>query len=80
MKTITLRTLLREPQKVKRLTRTGAAVQVTDKGEPLWIIGPAPTREADDQRAHAIDEILDEVLAESPSPISAASLLEASRR
>src|ERR1039458_10756327 len=40
MKTITLRMLLREPQKVKRWTRTGKSVQVTDSGEPLWILQP----------------------------------------
>jgi len=32
MKTIPLRNLLREPVKVKRLTRSGQSVQVTDNG------------------------------------------------
>jgi antitoxin (DNA-binding transcriptional repressor) of toxin-antitoxin stability system len=40
MKTISLRTLVREPLKVKRMTRAGQAVQVTDNGEPLWILHP----------------------------------------
>jgi hypothetical protein len=81
MKTISLRTLVREPLKVKRLTRAGNAVQVTDNGEPLWIIQPVngtATNEA--ERRRAIDEILDEVLREKPSKISAAKLLEESRR
>ncbi len=38
MKTISLRTLVREPLKVKRMTRTGKPVQVTDNGKPLWMI------------------------------------------
>jgi len=27
-----------EPLKVKRMTRTGNPVQVTDNGKPLWIL------------------------------------------
>lgn len=81
MKTITLRTLVREPLKVKRMTRTGKPVQVTDDGEPLWILHPANGTDADESaRRQAIDEILDEVLHEKPSRISAARLLEESRR
>ena len=80
MKTISLRTLLREPVKVKRITRTGKPVQVTDNGRPLWILQPANGTEADElERRRAIDEILDEVLREKPSTISAANLLEQSR-
>lgn len=81
MKTISLRTLVREPLKVKRMTRTGKSVQVTDNGRPLWVLQPA-SGNADDEaeRRRAIDEILDEVLRERPSKISAAKLLEASRR
>jgi hypothetical protein len=81
MKTISLRTLVREPRKVKRMTRTGNPVQVTDRGEPLWILHPANGTDADEaERREAIDEILDEVLREKPSKISAARLLEESRR
>ena len=80
MKTISLRTLVREPLKVKRMTRSGKSVQVTDNGEPLWILPPANGSETDEeQRRLAIDEILDEVLREKPSKISAAKLLEQSR-
>ena len=81
MKTISLRTLVREPLKVKRMTRTGQSVQVTDNGEPLWILHPASGSEADEpERRRAIEEIFDEVLRERPSKISAARLLEESRR
>jgi hypothetical protein len=80
MKTVTLRTLVREPLKVKRLTRTGKPVQVTDNGRPLWILQPASTVANEQERISATDEILDEVLRERPSKISAARLLEESRR
>ena len=81
MKTITLRTLVREPLKVKRLTRAGRSVQVTDNGAPLWILQPAGGTDADEaERRRAIDEVLDEMLREKPSKISAAELLDESRR
>jgi hypothetical protein len=81
MQTITLRTLLREPLRVKRITRAGTTVQVTDKGEPLWILQPANgTGPQEAERQRSIDEILDQVLAERPSKISAVELLEESRR
>ena len=62
MKSIPLRSLLREPVKVKRLTRSGQSVQVTDNGKPLWVIQPAVQEEEDADRARAIDELLDEAL------------------
>jgi hypothetical protein len=80
MKTIPLRSLLREPVKVKRLTRAGQSVQVTDNGKPLWVIQPVTQEEPGPERARAIDELLDEALRAPRSPISAAALLEASRR
>jgi hypothetical protein len=81
MKTITLRTLVREPLKVKRMTRAGQAVRVTDKGEPLWVLQAANgTTVTEAKRRRAIDEILDEVLNDKPSKISAGHLLEESRR
>ncbi len=81
MKTISLRRLLREPLKVKRMTRAGKSVQVTDNGHPLWILQPAEgTRAEEVERRRAIDEVLEEVLRERPSKISAAKLLEDSRR
>lgn len=80
MKTISLRTLVREPLKVKRMTRSGQPVQVTDNGEPLWILHPATGVADDEERRRATNEILDEVLREQPSQISAARLLEESRQ
>jgi hypothetical protein len=81
MKTITLRTLLREPLKVKSMTRTGKPVQITDNGEPLWILQSANSTEAGEaDRRRAIDEILDEMLCEKPSKISLSKILDDSRR
>ncbi len=80
MKTVTLRTLVREPLKVKRWTRTGESVRVTDSGEPLWILQAAGTAPDEEERRRATVEILEEVLRESPSRVSAARLLEESRR
>ncbi len=80
MTTISLRTLVREPLKVKRLTRTGKAVQVTDNGKPLWILQPANAPGDEQERLRATDEILDEVLAGRHSEVSAVRLLEESRR
>lgn len=81
MKTISLRTLVREPLKVKRITRTGKSVQVTDNGHPLWILQPAKGTEADEsERCRAIDEVLDEVLREKPSTMSLAKIIVQSRR
>jgi len=80
MTTISLRTLVREPRKVKRMTRTGKPVQVTDNGKPLWILQPVNSPEDEEARLRVTDEILDDVLRGRPSKISAARLLEESRR
>lgn len=80
MKTIPLRSLLREPVKVKRLTRSGQSIQVTDNGKPLWVIQPALQEEDDEKRARAIDELLDEALRVPRSKISLSEILEKDRR
>jgi antitoxin (DNA-binding transcriptional repressor) of toxin-antitoxin stability system len=80
MKTIPLRQLIREPTKVKRWTRSGQSVQVTDNGKPLWVIQPVATEEKDPERARAIDELLDEALRAPRSKISLSKILEESRR
>jgi hypothetical protein len=80
VKTIPLRQLVREPITVKRWTRSGQSVQVTDNGEPLWIIQPAAREEDDEERARAIDMLLDEGLRAPRSPVNAVALLEESRR
>lgn len=81
MTTISLRTLLRQPLKVKRMTRTGKPVQVTDNGEPLWILQPAKASDADEtQRRREIDEVLDEVLREKPAKVKLSDVINESRR
>jgi hypothetical protein len=56
MKTSSLRTLLREPVAVKRMTRAGQPVRVTDQGQPLWIPQPASGTAADaEQRRREIE-------------------------
>ncbi len=81
MKTVTLRTLVREPRKVKRLTRAGNSVQVTDNGEPLWILHPANGTPADEEhRRRAIEEELAEVLRQPRSKIPLSKIVLESRR
>jgi len=81
MTTISLRTLVREPTKVKLITSSGQSVQVTDNGKPLWILQPAKGTDADEaERIRAIDELLDELLREKPSKISLSKLVLDSRR
>ena len=81
MKTISLRTLVREPLKVKRITRTGKSVQVTDNGNPLWILQPAngtATEEA--RRRREIEAELAEVLRGPRSKIPLSKIVLESRR
>lgn len=81
MNTISLRTLVREPLKVKRMTRAGQSVQVTDNGEPLWILNPAKGTEADEeQRRREIEELFAEVLRGPRSKISLSKIVLESRR
>ena len=80
MKTVTLRTLLREPLKVKRMTRTGRPVQVTDNGQPLWIIQPATARADQELRRREIEEELAEVLRGPKSEIPLSKIVLESRR
>jgi antitoxin (DNA-binding transcriptional repressor) of toxin-antitoxin stability system len=80
MKSITLRTLVREPLKVKRMTRAGKAVQVTDNGEPLWIIHPATTPIDDDRRRSEVEEELADVLRGPTSKIALSKVVLESRR
>ena len=80
MKSIPLRQLLREPAKVKRWTRAGQSVQITDNRQPLWILQPAPPPEDDPERSRRVDELLEEALREPVSPISLSHLVKDSRR
>lgn len=80
MKTIPLRQLVREPLRVKKWTRAGQSVQVTDNGEPLWVLQPAAKAAHAPERSAEIDELLDEVLQQPSGKVSATQLLEESRR
>jgi len=81
MKTISLRTLVREPLKIKRITRTGKSVQVTDNGHPLWILQPANGTPADEeQRRREIEELFDEVRRGPRSKIPLSKIVLESRR
>jgi len=79
MKSIPLRQLLREPIRVKRITRAGQSVQITDHGQPLWIAQPALARGDDAERVRAIDELLDEVLRQPVSPLSLSEIVKDGR-
>jgi hypothetical protein len=80
MKTISLRTLVREPLRVKRMTRTGQPVQVTDNGQPLWIIRSAVTKEDEQNRRLEIEAELAEVLREPCSRYPLSQIILESRR
>jgi hypothetical protein len=82
MTTISIRTLVREPRKVKLLTRAGKSVQVTDNGEPLWILQPAKSArtEEGEARRREIEEELAEVLRGPKSKISLSKIVLESRR
>ena len=63
------------------MTRAGKSVQVTDNGEPLWILQPANGTAVDDvKRRRDIDAVLEEVLGEKPPKVSAAKILDQGRR
>jgi hypothetical protein len=80
MKTITLRTLLREPRKVKGLTRAGNSVQVTDNGQPLWVIQPAVAKDDEKRRRRELEEELAHVLLGPRSKIPLSEIILSSRR
>lgn len=79
MKTVTLRDLVRETRKVKRITSTGASFLVTDNGKPLWKVSPAEGA-MEEGRVEAIDTELEALLAEPKSDLSLADLVAQSRR
>jgi len=80
MKSIPLRQLLRDPIKVKRMTRASQSVQITDRGQPLWILHPALAANDNPDRARAIDELLDEVLREPVSAPGLSKIVKDARR
>lgn len=66
MKTIPLRTLLRDPKSVKRLTGGGHSVRITDGGVALWdLSAPAANAGSDeDERNRLWDEHFEDLLAQ----------------
>ncbi len=80
MKTIPLRQLVREPLKVKRWTRAGQTVRVTDNGEPLWTVQSAVAAADDENRRHELEELLDAVLRQPRSRVSLSRIIKESRR
>ncbi len=80
LKTVTLRALVREPRKVKCLTRAGNSVQVTDNGQPLWIIQSAVTKEDEERRRRELEDEPAHVLLGPKSEISLSEIILASRR
>lgn len=72
---------MREPIKVKKWTRAGQKVQVTDNGQPLWVVqGVPPSEEDEAERKRAINEVLDELLRQPKSSVSLSRLIKESRR
>ena len=74
MKTLTLSEFKRSPKAVAKLTSRGERVQITSKGQPVWIVSSAPHSEApadipELERAAWIDAYLDE-LTSSPANLS----------
>lgn len=81
MKTVTLRTLLREPIKVKRMTRSGQSVQVTDKGQPLWILQPVgESPEDESKRKREMDEEFERIKKEGMSDLPLSKIVLDLRR
>jgi len=80
MKSISLRTLLRQPVSVKRWTRAGQTVRVTDNGRPLWVIQPAEESEPDERRHQEIEEELAAILKEPSSAMPLSEIVLNSRR
>lgn len=65
---------------MKKMTRGGIVVRITDRGQPLWDLQPVVAEKRDVKRDREIDEMLDEVLREKPSSIPLSKILEDSRR
>jgi len=73
---VPLRELLREPSKVKRLTKAGHVVRITDRGAPLWDLQSVAAEKQPDNafRNKLVEEFLDDLLAEAPLPKSPKSV------
>lgn len=77
MTTLSIRDFLREPSRVKQLTRAGQVVRITERGVPLWDVQAAVVPEispTEVERLRGVDELLDALLAETPLPSHAGSV------
>jgi hypothetical protein len=86
MTTLSLRTLLREPATIKKLTASGHSVQITENGKPLWVVSPMAAITSMSKNAAGTADLweahFDELLAQAPtetSKISMSAVLEQSR-
>ena len=80
MNTLPLRTLLREPLKVKRMTKSGMTVRITDRGQPLWDLLPVEDKMINAQEDRELDQFLEESARMKPCRISLGQILDESRR
>ena len=80
METVTLRLLMRDPIKIKKWTRSGKTVQVTDRGQPLWVIRSAKAVQNEGIPADEWEKEMQEMAREPKSSISAARIVIESRR
>jgi hypothetical protein len=80
IKTIPLRQLVREPLKVKRWTRAGQTVRVTDNGRPLWVVQADPADQLDKAHQEGLESDLTELLQQPKSALSLSEIIKDSRR
>jgi len=80
METVSLRILMRNPIKIKKWTRSGKKVQVTDRGQPLWVIQSATALEQEGIPADEWEKEMEEIRRGPKSTISASKILLESRR
>jgi hypothetical protein len=76
MKTIPLRTLLRDPKSVKKMTSSGHAVRITDGGAALWdLMAPViHSEKGSDSREVLWEQHFEDLLAGGETPAGLPSL------
>jgi hypothetical protein len=70
---------MRNPIKVKKWTRSGKVVQITDRGQPLWVIRSAKFEE-EGIPADEFEREMEEIRKEPKSSIPLSSIVLESRR